>query len=101
MFKRGVAICTGSGIGAIGSTCLQHSDWYLVWIGPNLEKTYGLELMNLLEKKIPEDRRMIWDTRGPRGRPDVVSVLEQVFKSWDAEGKILMVVFVFLTHVDC
>ncbi|KAH9818806.1 hypothetical protein DFH28DRAFT_92024 [Melampsora americana] len=85
MFRRGVAICTGSGIGAVASTCIQHSDWFLIWIGPNLEKTYGEELLNLLTTKISNERRIIWDTRGPRGRPDVVSVLENIFKSWDAE----------------
>ncbi|KAG0140174.1 hypothetical protein CROQUDRAFT_665539 [Cronartium quercuum f. sp. fusiforme G11] len=85
MFTRGVAICTGSGIGAVASTCIQHSEWFLVWIGPNLEQTYGSELLNLLTSRIPSERRIIWDTRGPHGRPDVVSVLEDIFKSWDAE----------------
>jgi len=80
MFNRGVAICTGSGIGAVASTCIQHSDWFLIWIGPDLQNTYGSELMNLIEDKIPKDRRLIWDTRGPLGRPDVFSLLSQAYK---------------------
>ncbi|EGG01675.1 uncharacterized protein MELLADRAFT_110787 [Melampsora larici-populina 98AG31] len=85
MFKRGVAICTGSGIGAVASTCIQHSDWFLIWIGPDLQNTYGSELMNLIEDKIPKDRRLIWDTRGPLGRPDVFLLLSNTYKDWNAE----------------
>ncbi|KAH9820978.1 hypothetical protein DFH28DRAFT_1104297 [Melampsora americana] len=85
MFNRGVAICTGSGIGAVASTCIQHSDWFLIWIGPDLQNTYGSELMNLIEDKIPKDRRLIWDTRGPLGRPDVFSLLSKTYKEWNAE----------------
>ncbi|KAI8451272.1 hypothetical protein BY996DRAFT_4586205 [Phakopsora pachyrhizi] len=85
MFHRGVAICTGSGIGAVGSTCIQHEDWFLVWIGPELEKTYGSQLMDLIRDRISPDRRIIWDTRSSLGRPDVVQLLQQVFKSWNAE----------------
>ncbi|KAH9820979.1 hypothetical protein DFH28DRAFT_576495 [Melampsora americana] len=85
MFNRGVAICTGSGIGAVASTCIQHSDWFLIWIGPDLQNTYGSELMNLIEDKIPKDRRLVWDTRGPLGRPDVFSLLSKTYKEWNAE----------------
>ncbi|EGG01674.1 uncharacterized protein MELLADRAFT_110786 [Melampsora larici-populina 98AG31] len=85
MFNRGVAICTGSGIGAVASTCIQHSDWFLIWIGPDLQNTYGSEIMNLIEDKIPTDRRLIWDTRGPLGRPDVFSLLSKTYKDWNAE----------------
>ncbi|CAH7677647.1 hypothetical protein BY996DRAFT_4573085 [Phakopsora pachyrhizi] len=85
MFHKGVAICTGSGIGAVGSTCIQHNDWFLVWIGPDLEKTYGKEIMNLICEKISPERRVIWDTRGPLGRPKVFQLLQNVYKSWNAE----------------
>lgn len=85
MFNRGVAICTGSGIGAVASTCIQHDDWFLIWIGPDLQNTYGSELMNLIEDKISKDRRLIWDTRGPLGRPDVFSLLAKTYKDWNAE----------------
>lgn len=29
MFKRGIRICTGTGIGAALSTCIQSKDWYV------------------------------------------------------------------------
>ncbi|KNE90949.1 hypothetical protein PSTG_15643 [Puccinia striiformis f. sp. tritici PST-78] len=85
LFKRGVAMCTGSGIGAVGSTCIQHDNWFLIWIGSDLEKTYGKEIMQLICDRIPESRRLIWDTRGPLGRPDVVRLLQDTYKYWDAE----------------
>lgn len=85
MFHRGVAVCTGSGIGAVASTCIQHSDWFLIWIGPDLRKTYGAELMDLIENKIPAERRLIWDTRSKLGRPDVFPLLAKTYKEWSAE----------------
>lgn len=36
MFKRGIRICTGTGIGAALSTCIQSPDWYGV---PKLNPT--------------------------------------------------------------
>ncbi|EGG01672.1 uncharacterized protein MELLADRAFT_110784 [Melampsora larici-populina 98AG31] len=85
MFNRGVAVCTGSGIGAVASTCIQHSDWFLIWIGPDLKNTYGTVLMGLIETKIPEERRLIWDTRSKLGRPDVFPLLAKTYKEWNAE----------------
>ncbi|EGG11302.1 uncharacterized protein MELLADRAFT_59415 [Melampsora larici-populina 98AG31] len=84
LFQRGVAICTGSGIGAIGSTCIQHESWFLVWIGPDLEKTYGETFMNFIKTRISPNRRIIWDTR-ISGRPNVPLELERVFRSWKAD----------------
>jgi hypothetical protein len=86
LFKRGVAMCTGSGIGAVASTCMQHDSWFLIWIGPNLENTYGQEIMQLICNRIPESRRLIWDTRGPLGRPNVVPLLQETYRYWKAEG---------------
>ncbi|PLW20512.1 hypothetical protein PCASD_15556 [Puccinia coronata f. sp. avenae] len=85
LFKRGLAMCTGSGIGAVASTCIQHDEWFLIWIGPNLEATYGKEIMQLIRDTIPENRRLIWDTRGPLGRPDVVRLLQNTHQYWEAE----------------
>lgn len=85
LFKRGVAICTGSGIGAVASTCMQHDNWFLIWIGPDLEKTYGKEIMTLICDRIPSERRLIWDTRGPQGRPDVIRLLQDTHHHWRAE----------------
>ncbi|CAH7690014.1 hypothetical protein BY996DRAFT_4612396 [Phakopsora pachyrhizi] len=85
LFTKGVAICTGSGIGAVGSTCIQHKDWYLIWIGSELEKTYGHNFVNFLKSRIEPERLLIWDTKGPLGRPDVNFELERVYNTWNAQ----------------
>lgn len=85
LFTKGVAICTGSGIGAVGSTCIQHNDWFLIWIGADLEKTYGKDLMSLITRRVEPHRLLVWDTKGPLGRPDVNVELEKVFKMWNAQ----------------
>lgn len=85
LFSRGLAVCTGSGIGAVGSTCIQNENWFLIWIGPDLEKTYGNELLDLICNSIPPERRLIWDTRGPLGRPNVVTLLQDMHRKWEAE----------------
>lgn len=90
MFHRGVAVCSGAGIGAVASTCIQHTDWFLIWIGPELEKTYGREILDLLERTIPPERRLLWDTRGPLGRPDIFSLISRTYRDWDAEGMSLL-----------
>ncbi|KAG0138909.1 hypothetical protein CROQUDRAFT_55507, partial [Cronartium quercuum f. sp. fusiforme G11] len=84
MFSKGVVVCSGVGIGGVGSTCIQHPSWFLIWIGADLKKVFG-PVYELIESKIPEDRRVIWDTRVLQGRPDVVSLLEETYRSWDAE----------------
>ncbi|MBW0470936.1 hypothetical protein O181_010651 [Austropuccinia psidii MF-1] len=84
-FTKGVAICTGSGIGAVGSTCIQHDDWYLVWIGSDLEKTYGKDFVNFISEKIEPHRLLIWDTKGPLGRPDVNVELARIYQEWNAQ----------------
>ncbi|KAJ7711701.1 hypothetical protein B0H16DRAFT_1744913 [Mycena metata] len=33
LYKRGIRVCTGTGLGASLSTCLQSPDWHLIWIG--------------------------------------------------------------------
>jgi hypothetical protein len=55
-------------------------------IGPDVQNTYGSELINIIEDKIPTDRRLICDTCGPLGRPDVFSLLCETHKQWNAEG---------------
>ncbi|KAI9607809.1 hypothetical protein H4Q26_005254 [Puccinia striiformis f. sp. tritici PST-130] len=89
-FHPGLAICTGSGIGAVASTCMQHDSWFLIWIGPDLEKTYGKEIVQLIHDRIPASRRVIWDTRGPLGRPDVVKLIHSIHNHWQAEATLFI-----------
>ncbi|KAF8201012.1 hypothetical protein BJ912DRAFT_1019923 [Pholiota molesta] len=89
LYKRGIRVCTGTGLGAALSTCLQvryssltdysHNkkspDWYLIWIGSDQEKTFGPTISNLISKHL-----------GPeRGRPDTLKLIKDVYKSWNAE----------------
>ncbi|KAH9448772.1 hypothetical protein Pst134EA_028068 [Puccinia striiformis f. sp. tritici] len=90
LFTRGLAICTGSGIGAVASTCMQHDSWFLIWIGPDLGGTYGKEILQLIRDRIPATRRVIWDTRGPLGRPDVVKLIHSVHNHWKAEATLFI-----------
>ncbi|KAH6718816.1 hypothetical protein BKA61DRAFT_669159 [Leptodontidium sp. MPI-SDFR-AT-0119] len=76
MFKRGIRICTGTGIGAALSTCIQSSDQ---------EKTFGPTISNLIYKHIEPERMIIWDTKKRGGRPDTMQLLRDTWHSFGAE----------------
>lgn len=59
LYKRGVRICTGTGIGAALSTCLQSPYWYLIWIGSDQEKTFGPTISGLIHRHIGPERQVI------------------------------------------
>ncbi|GAA94157.1 hypothetical protein E5Q_00805 [Mixia osmundae IAM 14324] len=84
MFKRGVVIATGAGIGAVLATALQNERWFLIWVASDLEKTFGTTFLDMIERKIPEERRIIWDTR-KKERPHTMKLLEEVVEMWQAE----------------
>ena len=56
LYKRGVRICTGTGIGAALSTCLQSPYWFLIWIGSDQEKTFGPTISGLIHLHIGPER---------------------------------------------
>ncbi|KAL2268045.1 hypothetical protein VTJ83DRAFT_2891 [Remersonia thermophila] len=85
MFKRGIRICTGTGIGAALSTCIQSPNWFLIWIGSDQEKTFGPTITNLIYKNIPPERMILWDSKKRGGRPDSVKLLKEVWHSFGAE----------------
>lgn len=37
---------------------------------------------------IPPERRILWDSRVMGGRPDTMTLLEETFHAWGAEGKL-------------
>ncbi|KAH9057127.1 hypothetical protein EDB83DRAFT_2506802 [Lactarius deliciosus] len=79
LYKRGVRICTGTGIGAALSTCIQSPHWYLIWIGSDQEKTFGPTISGLIHRHIgPEPS-------SGAGRPDTMKILKEAVHSWDAE----------------
>ncbi|EAQ91992.1 hypothetical protein CHGG_00227 [Chaetomium globosum CBS 148.51] len=85
MFKRGIRICTGTGIGAALSTCIQSPDWFLIWIGSDQEKTFGPTITGLIYNNIPPERMILWDSKKRGGRPDSVKLLKEVWDSFGAE----------------
>ncbi|KAL2205442.1 hypothetical protein CC79DRAFT_1310751 [Sarocladium strictum] len=85
MFKRGIRICTGTGIGAALSTCIQSKDWFLIWIGSDQEKTFGPTITGLIHKHIEPERMILWDSKKRGGRPDTVKLLQDTWDSFGAE----------------
>lgn len=85
MFKRGIRVCTGTGIGAALSTCIQSPNWFLIWIGSNQEETFGPTITGLIRKNIEPERMILWDTKKRGGRPDSVKLLKETWHSFGAE----------------
>ncbi|CAE6508213.1 unnamed protein product [Rhizoctonia solani] len=84
LYRRGIRVCTGTGIGAALSTCIQNEGWFLIWIGSDQDKTFGKTISGLIEKNIPPERRILWDSKKV-GRPNTVKLIEEVYRSFDAE----------------
>ncbi|KAG8983120.1 hypothetical protein FRB90_006302 [Tulasnella sp. 427] len=84
LYRRGIRIATGTGIGAALSTCLQSKDWFLIWIGSDQEKTFGKTIAGLIEGGIEPERRILWDTKKLK-RPNTMKLLKDTFDSWGAE----------------
>ncbi|KAH8983546.1 hypothetical protein EDB86DRAFT_2811455 [Lactarius hatsudake] len=85
LYKRGVRICTGTGIGAALSTCIQSPHWYLIWIGSDQEKTFGPTISGLIHRHIGPERLLLWDSKLRGGRPDTMKILKEAVHTWDAE----------------
>jgi hypothetical protein len=104
LYKRGIRFCTGTGIGAALSTCLQSPYWYLIWIGTRMvalcaafvdltrsyqgseqEKTFGPTISGLIHKHIGPERLLLWDSKARGGRPDSMKILKEAYTYWDAE----------------
>ncbi|KAG8967116.1 hypothetical protein FRC03_010671 [Tulasnella sp. 419] len=84
LYKRGIRIATGTGIGAALSTCLQNKNWFLIWIGSDNEKTFGKTIANMIENGIEPERRILWDTKKLK-RPDTMKLLKDTYDMWGAE----------------
>ncbi|KAG5639481.1 hypothetical protein H0H81_001603 [Sphagnurus paluster] len=85
LYKRGIRVCTGTGLGAALSTCLQSPDWYLIWIGSDQEKTFGPTISGLIHRNLGPDRVTLWDSKKRGGRPDVMKLIKETYISWGAE----------------
>ena len=87
LYRRGIAICTGSGIGAVLSTCVQLDNWFLIWIGSDMEKTFGPILFDMIKRKLPKERYILFDTKKEGCRPDTMAMLKDVYVAFKAEGE--------------
>jgi hypothetical protein len=106
LYKRGIRICTGTGIGAGLSTCIQSPDWYLIWIGACIcrylrirltyigvsigsdqERTFGPTISGLIHKHVPPERLLLWDSKQRGGRPDLMKLIKESYYSFGAEGE--------------
>ncbi|KAF8630064.1 hypothetical protein AX15_003123 [Amanita polypyramis BW_CC] len=94
LYKRGIRVCTGTGIGAGLSTCLQSPNWYLIWIGSDQERTFGSTISGLIHKHIAPERLLLWDSKQRGGRPDLMKIIKEAYYSWGAE-----VVFITSNYV--
>lgn len=83
LYKRGIRICTGTGIGAALSTCLQSDQWFLIWIGSDVEATFGPTISGLIERGVGH-RAILWDTK-KFGRPNTMELLAETYTLWNAE----------------
>lgn len=85
LYKRGIRVCTGTGLGAALSTCLQSPNWFLIWIGSDQEKTFGPTISGLIHNKLNPDQYLLWDSKQRGGRPDVMKLIKETYESWNAE----------------
>ncbi|TDL23046.1 hypothetical protein BD410DRAFT_787876 [Rickenella mellea] len=85
LYTRGIRVCTGTGLGAALSTCLQSPDWYLIWIGSDQEKTFGPTISGLIHRHMGPERLCLWDSKKRGGRPDVMKLVKDAYHSWKAE----------------
>ncbi|THG96727.1 hypothetical protein EW026_g5154 [Hermanssonia centrifuga] len=85
LYRRGIAICTGSGIGAVLSTCVQLDNWFLIWIGSDMEKSFGPVLFDMIHRTIPKERYILFDTKKEGRRPDTMKMLKDVYVAFKAE----------------
>ncbi|KAF8911468.1 hypothetical protein CPB84DRAFT_1671592 [Gymnopilus junonius] len=85
LYKRGIRVCTGTGLGAALSTCLQASLSISIWIGSDQEKTFGPTISALIERNLGPERVTFWDSKERGGRPDVMKLIKEAYYSWGAE----------------
>ncbi|KAJ7668550.1 hypothetical protein DFH06DRAFT_203197 [Mycena polygramma] len=85
LYKRGIRVCTGTGLGAALSTCLQSPDWFLIWMGSDQAKTFGPTISSLIHDNLPPEQCILWDSKERGGRPDVMKLIKDTYISWGAE----------------
>ena len=51
-----------------------------------MEKTFGPVLFDIIERRVPKGRRILFDTKKEGHRPDTMKMLKEVYVAWKAEG---------------
>ncbi|MCG8351276.1 MAG: hypothetical protein MI924_26185, partial [Chloroflexales bacterium] len=88
LFKRAIWVATGSGIGpTLPHLLAKQMPIRLVWSTKSPRKTYGDALVD--EILAAEPNALIWDT-DTNGRPDLVKLAYEAYKSFDAEAVIVI-----------
>ncbi|KAI0034700.1 hypothetical protein K488DRAFT_44911 [Vararia minispora EC-137] len=85
LYRRGIRVCTGTGIGASLSTCVQNPNWYLIWVGSDQERTFGPTIAALIRRHIAPERMTLWDSKRRGGRPDMMKLVRDAYRYWGAE----------------
>ena len=52
-----------------------------------MEKTFGKTISGLIHDNLGPERRLLWDSKARKGRPNTLKILKEVYKSWNAEGE--------------
>ncbi|KAJ7039084.1 hypothetical protein C8F04DRAFT_950387 [Mycena alexandri] len=65
LYKRGIRVCAGTGLGAALYTGLQSPDWYLIWMamGSDQAKTFGPTISALIHDNLPPTQYTLWDSK--------------------------------------
>ena len=69
------------------STCAQLDNWFLIWIGSDMEKTFGPVLFDMVHRTIPKERYILYDTKKEGRRPDTMKMLKDIYVAFKAEGE--------------
>ncbi len=52
-----------------------------------MEKTFGPILFDMIKRKIPKERYILFDTKKEGCRPDTMKMLKDVYVAFNAEGE--------------
>ena len=48
-------------------------------------KTFGPTISSLICRNIPPERMCLWDSKERGGRPDIVPLVAEIYREWNAE----------------
>ena len=69
------------------STTVQLDNWFLIWIGSDMENTFGPVLFDMIHRTIPKERYILFDTKKEGRRPNTMKMLKDIYVAFKAEGE--------------